>query len=1230
MAGDFNDRSSGRIGVWALIAIFVGAGSLFAGDPVSPGDLPLPDPSATGEASVDQPLSYRRDIRPILSDRCFQCHGPDSGSREAGLRLDRTEAATAERKGNPAIVPGNSAASALVARIYHGDPDERMPPTESAKSLSDADRALLVRWIDEGAVYETHWAYEAPVRPPVPTLADGSKPAHPIDAFVQKRLEGVGLFSSPRTDRASELRRVTLDLTGLPPTVRELDAYLADDASGAYERAVDRLLGSVRHAEHSTRHWLDAARYADTHGLHLDNERVMWPYRDRVIAAIQSNQPFDEFTIEQLAGDLLPEATLEQRIASGFNRCHVTTSEGGAINEEYLVKYATDRVETVTTVWLGMTAGCAACHDHKFDPLSQKEFTGLFAFFNSTTEAAMDGNAKAPVPVVRVPTAEQESELLRLDGLMGTMRTQRDAPDPAIDAEQGEWEERFRTDRADRWQLLTEGTGVTLASVGGATVVAKPDGSFLLTEKKPDTDVLTLTATVLGTGWRSFRLEALTDPTLPKGGPGRADNSNFVLNEILATVTDAAGVEHPIDWTLAWADHDQPDWRVAEAIDGDLGSTNGWAGEGFNRQERRLAIFASDTPFGVDGVWTLTVKMHYLSPYGAHVLGRTRYALARTIEPEIAERPWIDDDEDLGAERKNDGMVAAWSFVRAPGAPVHSGELAREQRSGDKKRLVQHYFHKAKRTRTLAAGDAAYAWVWLDPEDPPETVMLQFHDEKNWEHRAFWGDDKIVFGGIGADTPAHRRLGDLPPLGEWVRLVVPMERVGIEPRQVLSGVAFTQFGGHAFWDEAGFLAPDHELILESIVATRASDRDPVQADLLKNRYRLDHSPRHATLLEDLAAAERDHAALSAMVPTTLVSQELPEPRPAFLLARGAYDHPTDRVERDTPSFLPPFPEGLSRDRLGFSQWLVADENPLTARVTVNRIWQQLFGTGLVRTSEDFGSQGEWPSHPELLDWLAVDFREGGWDLRALVRQLVTSETYRQSSNVTEAMLERDPENRFLARSLRHRLDAEVIRDQALYVSGLLVEEVGGPPVKPYQPSGVWEAVGYTDSNTRMFAADTGDALHRRSLYTFWKRTAPPPSMAIFDAPNRETCTVRRERTNTPLAALVLWNDVQFVEAARHFAARILKEGGPDDAARLVWGFRSLTGRVPTAEEADQLAAALGEFREVYSRDPEAARALISLGAADPDPTATHPPSELAGWTMLASLLLNLDEAITRG
>ncbi len=1178
--------------------------------------------AAVGDRAV--PPSYQREIRPILSDRCFRCHGPDAAARRAGLRLDRRDDAIRQRDGVAVIVPGDPLASELVSRIHDPDTDSAMPPEESGKALSDRERSLLVQWVAAGAPYETHWAWQAPEHPGYPSGAILDRDESIIDAWIREGLKGTGLKPAVRADRATEFRRLALDLTGLPPTIEELDQYLGDNSEEAYERAIESLLESDRSAEHFARHWLDAARYADTHGLHLDNERVMWPYRDWVIEAFRRNLPFDQFTIEQLAGDLIPSPTLSQRVASGFNRCHVTTSEGGAIDAEYLVKYAVDRVETLSTVWLGLTAGCAACHDHKFDPISQREFYSLYAFFNSTAEAAMDGNAKAPAPVVQVATTEQEEQLAQLNAKIADLEIRQNAPDAETDREQTHWEEKRRASSASAWVLLDLESGARLKSENGATLVSQPDGSFLTTEKDPEVDTLTLTAPIAGENWRSLRVEALTDPSLPQGGPGRAKNSNFVLTEVEAFVTDEGGQKYPIEWAGAWADHHQQGWEIGKAIDGNRDALNGWAGEGFSRQERRLAIFRSKEPFGVPGRGTLTVRFFYLSPYDSHVLGRTRYAISKESSPSISERVWIDDEEDLGAELKYDGAVTGWPFVNATEAPIHSGLLARKQ-SSDK--LIQHYFHQAKKTRDVRPGDRLYAWIWIDPNDLPETVMLQVHDGTNWEHRAFWGADRIPFGGIGADTPAHRLMGELPASGEWVRLDVSCDQVGLPSGAALTGFAFTQFGGTVIWDDAGTIAADPMTVLDPIVLTPAEHRAPAQANQLRRRFRLEHSPRHAELLTELNVARREKAIVDGKIPTTLVSQELAEPRPAHLLDRGEYDRPKELVERDTPAFLPSFSGDLPRNRLGFARWLVTDDQPLTARVTVNRIWQHFFGTGIVRTSEDFGLQGEWPSHPELLDALSVELLRGGWDLRDLIRKIVRSDTYRQSSAITPLHLKVDPENRLLSRAPRYRLDAEVIRDQALYVSGLLVEQLGGPPVKPYQPPGIWQAVGYTDSNTQTFSPGTGKDLYRRSIYTFWKRTAPPPSMAIFDAPNRETCTVRRERTNSPLAALVLLNDVQFVEAARHFGGRLLQLD-QSNRDRLITGFRAVTSRYPNEEELTELTAIFDSLSKSYSADPQAVLALLEVGESSRNESLD--PAELAAWTVLSSLLLNLDEAITRG
>jgi hypothetical protein len=1010
-------------------------------------------------------IDFNRQIRPILSENCFACHGPDQKKRKAKLRFDIKEGAFAElRGGGFAIVPKKSAESVLIERITEDDPGRRMPPPESRKHLTAEQIALFKQWIDQGAPWSTHWAYVAPPRPALPKVTAGWART-PMDQFILARLEREGLKPSAEADKTTLIRRVTLDLTGLPPTPAEVDAFLADRSPEAYEKVVDRLLESPRYGEHMARFWLDAARYGDTHGLHLDNYREMWPYRDWVIKAFNNNKRFDQFIIEQLAGDLLEKPTLDQIVASGFNRCHVTTSEGGSIEEECYVRNVVDRIDTNGIVFLGLTTGCARCHDHKYDPIRQKDYYQLFAFFNSLDNNPLDGNASRYPPIAQVPTAEQVAVLERIQQKAAALRTR-------------------------------------------------------------------------------------------------------IAAEVAKVQYDEA------------ADSKEPEQ-----------------------------------------------------------LTRAEYV-------------WIDDDLPAGAKPSSDGGVnGRWNFVSKPAHPVFSGNKSVMRTANG---LSQHFFEGATPGLRVGAGDTLFAYVYLDPARPPKEIMLQWNTGQ-WKHRAYWGGNLIPWGADG--TGERKHIGALPAAGTWVRLEVEAAKVGLQPGMVINGWAFTQHDGTVYWDKAGIVTrtpqgdqPFHLLSawlqtqqavggaalpkeVQDIIKLDRGQRNDAQKKQLRDFF-IEHAyaKTRATfepLHRQLKDIDKEREQLDKQTPTTLISNERSEPRPAYILKRGEYDRRGEQVGRDTPAFLPPFPTEAPRNRLGFARWLVAPEHPLTARVAVNRFWQQCFGTGLVKTSEDFGSQGEPPSHPELLDWLAVQFREDGWDVKRMMKRIVMSATYRQSSRVTPERLAKDPANRLLSRGPRFRLDAEMLRDQALAASGLLMEKVGGPSVKPPQPAGLWEAVGYTASNTAKFVPDHGrEKVHRRSLYTFWKRTSPPPQMNAFDAPSREMCTVRRERTNTPLQALLLLNETQYVEAARALAGRSMREGGVKPEERLTYLFRLATARKPDAKETAELLAAYKDHLATYNRDVKAAKELIAVGETKPDEKLS--PSELAAWTMIANLILNLDEVINKG
>lgn len=1014
-------------------------------------------------AAADEPISFSRQIRGILSDRCFQCHGPDEANREAGLRLDMHDAALAELdSGSRAIVPGAANESELIARLTTDDPDLRMPPASTGKKVSAAEIRLLSDWIDQGAGWGQHWAFEPIDRPDTPSSESGS--SQPIDQFTAARLRTAGLERSPAADRVTQLRRVTLDLTGLPPTPAEVDAFLADESDSAWETAVDRLLQSPRYGEHMARYWLDVARYGDTHGLHLDNFREMWAYRDWVVDAFNSNKPYDVFITEQLAGDLLPNPTQDQLIATGFNRCNVTTSEGGSIEEEVHVRNVVDRVVTTGTAFMALTMDCTRCHDHKFDPLTMKDFYSFYAFFNSIDGRPLDGNRKDHAPVIRVLTDDQQQQTAQLQQ--------------------------------------------QLADIG-----------------------------------------------------------------------------RDIDQRVAEADYAEPEQPE---------------------------------------VRTLTEPQNYV---------------------------WIEDAIPPGATPSNQ----PWKFAGDP-QPVFSGTLSNELVASG---LKQNVFEKAPTPLVVAEGDSLFCYVYPDPKNPPKQLMLQFFSG-GWEHRAYWGENLIPWG--TDKTPSRHFAGALPKPGEWTRLEISAADVGLTPGSAITGWACTQQDGRAFWDHGGirgmsnrspwyqsfasWLAdmqssgnaklPDHLKTIANRPAADRSDEDnaTLQNHFLRTAWAGLQEPLAPLLAESQKIKEQINS-IENSAGTTLVYREKKEPKPAYMLTRGEYDQKGEEVPRGVPAVLPPLPEGAPASRLGLAQWLTSLEHPLTSRVTVNRLWQQFFGTGLVKTSEDFGSQGEPPTHPLLLDWLSAELMnpqqpgaQHPWDLRHVVKQIVMSDTYRQSAAVTPELRERDPENRLFARGPRFRLDAETLRDQALFVSGLLHEKQGGPSVKPPQPAGLWNAVGYTDSDTANFKADKGpEAVHRRTLYTFIKRTSPPPQMSTFDGPSRESCVVRRERSNSPMQALLLMNDPQYVECARALAERTLQEGGsaPEQRARFV--LRHCLQRQPSPEEILGLVTDAETFLQEYTADPEAARALIQVGEVPP--SEDHDPAQLAAWTMVCNLVLNLDEFLNK-
>jgi mono/diheme cytochrome c family protein len=1043
-------------------------------------------PSPSARASVPGPVQFNRDIRPVLSDNCFQCHGPDSAQRKADLRLDTAEGLFGRAGENGTVVHGKPEDSELYQRIIAESPNEIMPPPKSHKKLTPEQKDLVRRWIAEGAVWEPHWSFVVPQRPAVPKPKDAAWVRNPIDAFILAKLESVGLTPAAPADRRTLLRRWSLDITGLPPAPAEVEAFVGDTSPDAEDKVLDRLFASPHWGEHRGRYWLDAARYADTHGLHIDNYREMWAYRDWVIAAFNRNMPFDQFTIEQLAGDLLPNPTLEQRIASGFHRCNITTNEGGVIPAEVDAMYQKDRVETTGTVFLGLTLGCAVCHDHKFDPFTMRDFYSLVAYFKNTTQNPMDGNVHDSPPVLFVPKSEDRSRWDALQPelaqLKQKMRERKDAAQPAFKA----------------WLAKTQ----------------------------------------------------------PAALKGEVKNEKLAFHAPLAEGKgDALGI----------AIHGEP---MAVTFS-KLGWTAGpAANKAFNNVATAVAEFPSAGDFERDQPFSAAVWFNV--PRKEH----TGSIVARMDEAN-GHRGW-----DLWLEGGRVGM---------------------------------HLIHEWDRNALKVVS------------------KNMVPDAKVWHHLAVTYDGSGKAQGLRIYLDGELQQVDVhvDRLSATTRTKVPLKLGQRHAGARIDGLGLSDLRLYERPLSEGEIAALHgSALLARLLAVSEEKRTGVDHDRMFAWWQARFDEPSQALARQLADLQKEEQNIRRRGAVTHVMQEKANSMPkARILFRGQYDQPRDEVVANVPTALHPLPKDAPTNRLGLARWLLASDNPLTARVTVNRFWQEVFGTGLVKTSEDFGIMGEHPSHPELLDWLAVEFRESGWDIKRFYRLLLTSATYRQAATATPEKLKKDPNNRLLSRGPRFRLDAELIRDHMLAASGLLVPKIGGPSVKPYQPPGVWEAVAMKESNTRMYQPDVGEGLYRRSLYTFWKRSAPPASMEILNAPSRENCTVRRERTNTPLQSLVLMNDPQLVEAARHLAQRSMREGPQGFDPQLDFITLHVLARKFAGKERDICQTAWSDFKRAYEANPEAAKQLVEVGASRPD--AKLPIIDLAAWTMLANKIMNLDEAINK-
>lgn len=1086
-------------------------------------------PSASRAAASPAKLSFNDHIQPILADNCFACHGLDSGSRKAELRLDRFEHATAKRKdGGPAIVPGKPDQSPLIQRIESKDEKKIMPPPEAHKTLKPAQIAALRRWIAEGAEYQEHWAFIAPVRPAVPA------PGNPIDAFVRAKLSSAGLKPSAEADRRSLARRVTLDLTGVLPTAEEVEAFVADKSTDAYDKLVDRLLASPRYGEHRARYWLDYVRYADTHGIHFDNARAVWPYRDYVIGAFNSNKPFDAFVREQLAGDLLPARTLEQLAATGFVRSNMTTNEGGTVPEETYVNQTRDRVEAFGATFLGLSTGCAACHNHKFDPITQKDHYALAAFLGNTAERAWDFNSAEPAPVLRLPKEENraiaEAVLKSRADLQEKLdaRRARGAELAAAWLAAGNGPQPVAPAALELRLRLDEGHGdVVKNSAPGAKVA----------EFKADTNPL-----IWGENtwlWPSMRMDILTRLSLGDHGDVEAGDKFSAGGWLM--LRDRPGGNQTVR-----------NGTGSGTLLGRMGDAKRRGGAGWDIYQDGSRFYVNLVPDTTADDITVPIEAPKAAPARKSNKGQARPATAAATPA-----------------RRGIQLVTTGTFPRQEWLHVFFTYDGSRKAAGVKLYVNGKLAETEVRLDTLTAKDSIRtdAALHLGRRDDFQPMReTRFQDVRLYK-RMLAADEvaRLPFEDVAAEIVARQ-----PDPAKWTA------------------------------DER-FVALDRFFLGEKDAETMS-------------------------LAASLAAHDTAFEALTAGGTATLIALEKSTPAYADVLKRGDYFARLERVGPAVPHFLPPLPKGAPANRRGLAEWLVAPEQPLMARVTVNRMWQEVFGRGLVESAGDFGVMGDRPSHPELLDWLAVEFRESGWDVKKFYRQIVMSATYRQSAAATPEHLAKDPTNKWLARGPRFRMDGEMLRDNALAAAGLLVDKIGGPPVRPYQPGGIWEEVAMPESNTRVYVPDKGEGLWRRSVYTFWKRASPPASMETFDATSREVVCTRRTRSNTPLQAFVTMNDPQWVEAARKLGERAIG-AGEGTQARLDFLARATLARPLAPRESAVLLKSAEAFRGKFAAAEGEARALISIGESKSDPSLA--PAELATWTMVASQFLNLDEFLTK-
>ncbi len=1095
----------------------------------------------SGSSAAQQHLDFNQDVQPILASNCFSCHGPDPEMRKANLRLDLEESAFRKRPGKPdAIVPGHPEKSELIRRIESKDPHYLMPQTSlgEAKPMKPQEIAILKQWVAEGAHYRPHWAFEKPVRPAVPQFKSAGWAQTPIDAFILQRINKEGLHPSPEADKRTLIRRVTLDLTGLLPTPEEVNAFVEDNSPQAYEHLVDRLLASPAFGEQRARYWLDYARYADTYGLHLDNSRIAWAYRDYLIKAFNSNKPFDQFAKEQIAGDMLPASNLDQIIASGYTRSGVSSNEGGTIPEELRVNIARERTEAYGGAFLGLTVGCAVCHDHKYDPTTQKDFYQLSAFFNNLDEKPFNNDKPDWAPVVHIPKPQNI-----------------DAYNQVL-AKRAGLEKQLDDSRLRERQIVQQ------------WISSKQN-----TAQPVSTDKLQI----------RLRLDEGGGEVLKNSAPN-ANPKNFSIGK------------YKPEWgetTWLW-----PDFRMATSTRVVMGQ----AGD-----------YEWNQPFSSGGWFMLRSAPNITSTDATG-------ALLSKMDSTQHYRGW-----DVEAEQ---GLIIV---KLANQAPKEVPAKKKPKKGASKKEEPKK--QEAKKEEPKKEGPKETTPKDLTPIKAIKvTTTVPLPTDGSWDHIFFTYDGSGKAAGVkiyvnGAPAVTKILSDDLGHLTMHTSAPLQLGRISPDeqPARETRYQDFRVYGRTLTADEAKRL-PFEDYVSE-VISKPSQQWNADQWHAVSQFYfdNVDESSKQ--IKSQIQALDAELDKLSKGGDISLVAREKPSLAYADILNRGIYTARKERVEANTPHFLPPLPAGMAHNRLALADWTVSAENPLTARVTVNRMWNELFGAGLVETTEDFGIMGQRPSHAQLLDWLAVEFRESGWDMKHMYKLMVMSSTYRQSAKTYSQQLARDPKNLLLAHGPRFRMDAEMLRDIALQSSGLLVNKIGGPSVKTYQPDNVWESVGYPTSDTTRYKQEHGEALYRRSMYTYWKRMAMPPDMDAFDAPTRDTVCTRRQRTDTPLQALVTMNDPQWVEASRALAQRLIEQGGKQPEQRIKYLSDLVLSHDPSPQMEAVLQQSLSQMQQHYAADPAAARDLVAVGEKPRDPAI--PPPELAAWTMVVSEVLNLDETLNK-